>query len=266
MDFLQILILALVQGFTEFLPISSSAHLILVPQVLGYADQGLVFDIAIHIGSLLAVIVYFRQELGIMLSQYVQAIRSNNWQHPEVKLANLIILSTLPIVIGGALFKVLAATDLRSALVIAITTIGFGLLLGWADITGKRQINEHQIGIRQALLIGLGQVLAIIPGTSRSGITMTVGLMLGMTRKAAARYSFLLAIPTILMSGGLVALDLIQQPQSPDWGALSLGIGLSFIAALTCIHYFLKLIENMGMWPFVIYRLILGIAILLLLV
>ncbi|MCU7960183.1 MAG: undecaprenyl-diphosphate phosphatase [gamma proteobacterium symbiont of Bathyaustriella thionipta] len=266
MDFLQILILALVQGLTEFLPISSSAHLILVPQVLGYADQGLVFDIAIHIGSLLAVILYFRKELAIMLTQYLHAVQSGNWQHPEVKLANLIILSTLPIVVGGALFKVLAATDLRSALVIAITTIGFGLLLGWADSKGKRQINEHQIGIRHAWLIGLAQVLAIIPGTSRSGITMTAGLMLGMTRKAAARYSFLLAIPTILMSGGLVALDLVKQAQSPQWSTLALGISLSFFAALACIHFFLKIIERMGMWPFVLYRLILGGAILLLLI
>lgn len=266
MDFLQILLLSLVQGLTEYLPISSSAHLILAPALFGYDDQGLAFDVAVHVGSLLAVLVYFRTQLSTMIQQYFKSLRSGDWSHPEARLANLIMLATLPVMLAGLLFAGIIADSLRSPLVIAITTIGFGLLLLLADLRGKRRSCEYELGWRAALWIGAAQALALIPGTSRSGITMTAGLMLGMTREAAARFSFLLAIPAILMSGMLVSWELSQQQQLANWHELGWGILFSFIAAISCIHVFLRLVEKVGMWPFVVYRLLLGCFILLYLV
>ena len=262
MDTIQILILAIVQGLTEFLPISSSAHLILIPHFFGYKDQGLAFDVAVHIGSLLAVIAYFRGELRLMIADTWHSLLSGGKQTANSRLTWLIILATLPIVVCGLLFKTYVATELRSTQVIAATTIIFGILLLWYDFRGKRQRDEYSISWKDALLIGLFQVLAIIPGTSRSGITMTAGMLLGLTREAASRFSFLLAIPTILMSGGLVTFDLITGESPVEWLALLLGVLFSFLAAYLCITIFLKIIEKVSMLPFVIYRLVLGIALL----
>lgn len=258
MDTIQILILSLVQGITEFLPISSSAHLILTPRILGYHDQGLAFDVAVHLGSLLAVVGYFRADLARILHDFFLSLTANGIATKESRMAWMIILATLPIVIIGGIFKSLVETDLRSTLVIAITTVLFGLLLYWFDVKGKRSRDEYSVNWRDALVIGVFQALAIIPGTSRSGITMTAGLMLGLTREAASRFSFLLAIPTILMSGALVTLDLVQSDLPVMWNELLLGAALSFVSAYLCIHLFLKLIEKLGMLPFVIYRLLLG--------
>ena len=258
MDTVQILILSLIQGLTEFLPISSSAHLILMPRLLDYQDQGFAFDVAVHLGSLLAVIGYFRADISCMLHDFFRSLLPDGKPTRESRMAWMIILATLPIVIIGGIFKSLVETDLRSTLVIAVTTILFGLLLYLSDIKGKRARDEYSVNWKDALIIGALQTLAIIPGTSRSGITMTAGLMLGLTRKAASRFSFLLAIPTILMSGALVTLDLVQSDSPVMWHELLLGAALSFVSAYLCIHFFLKLIENMGMLPFVIYRLLLG--------
>ncbi len=262
METLHIFILALVQGLTEFLPISSSAHLILVPRVFGFEDQGLAFDVAVHLGSLLAVIGYFRRELRVMATDFLRSLHRSGQVTKNARMVWMIILATLPIVLGGALFKSLVEHDLRAPMVIAATTIGFGLALYWFDVRGAHQRDEHSLGWRGALIIGLSQVLAIIPGTSRSGITMTAGLMLGLSRQAASRFSFLLAIPTIVMSGALVTLELILSPAPVDWNALMLGVVLAFVAAYLCIHYFLKFIEQVGMLPFVLYRLLLGVLIL----
>ncbi len=264
MDTIQILILSLVQGFTEFLPISSSAHLILTPRLLGYQDQGFAFDVAVHLGSLLAVIGYFRTDIARMLRDFLLSLRASGTPTRESQMVWMIVLATLPIVVIGGIFKSLVETDLRSTLVIAVSTILFGLLLYWFDIKGRRTRDEYSLIWKDALVIGVFQALAIIPGTSRSGITMTAGLMLGLTREAASRFSFLLAIPTILMSGALVTLDLIQSDLPVSWNELLLGAVLSFASAYLCIHFFLKLIEKMGMLPFVIYRLLLGLALLVL--
>lgn len=261
METLHILILAIVQGLTEFLPISSSAHLILTPRIMGFADQGLAFDVAVHLGSLLAVIGYFRRDLLVMFIEFFRSLSSGGTQTENSRLVWLVIIGTLPIVVCGALFKSLVESDLRTPLVIATTTIGFGLLLLWVDLRCKHQRDEHSLSWREGLIIGLMQVLAIIPGTSRSGITMTAGLMLGLSRQAASRFSFLLAIPTILMSGALVTLDLVQSGKPVAWDALILGMVLAFGAAYLCIHYFLRFVERTGMLPFVIYRLLLGGAI-----
>jgi len=263
METIHIFILAIVQGLTEFLPISSSAHLILTPRIFEFTDQGLAFDIAVHLGSLIAIISYMRRDLWLMINDFIGSVGANGKTTENSRMVWLIALATVPIVIFGGLFKSLVENDLRTTSVIATTTIIFGLLLLWVDLRGKHQRNEHQLSWRDGLIIGLFQVLAIIPGTSRSGITMTAGLMLGLTREAASRFSFLLAIPTIIMSGALATLDLIQSNLPVDWNALFLGIILSCIAAYTCIHFFLRFVERIGMLPFVIYRLLLGIAIIL---
>ncbi len=258
MDTLQIIILALVQGLTEFLPISSSAHLILAPILMGYEDQGLAFDVAVHLGSLLAVSAYFRNELAEMLRDFITSFGPNGVATNNSRLAWMIIVATLPIMVVGKLLYPYIQTDLRSTFVIAVTTLLFGFLLLWADRSGEKKRDEFSISWKDALFIGGLQAIALIPGTSRSGITITGALILGLNRQAASRFSFLLSIPTILMSGALVTMDLVEQPQIIDWYSLMLGAILSCVAAYLCIHYFLKLIERLSMLPFVLYRLVLG--------
>lgn len=258
MDLIQIVTLALVQGISEFLPISSAAHLILVPLLTGWQDQGLAFDVAVHMGTLLAVVVYFRQELAKMATAFVASFSSPGNISFEGKMAWAVIIATIPAGLAGLVFKDEVETTLRSPLVIAGATLVFGLLLWWADARGKRERDESQITWGDVLAIGLGQALALIPGTSRSGITMTVALMMGLTRQAAARFSFLLSIPIILLAGGLKGFDLATTGATVDWGGMALGVLVSCLSALVCIHLFLKLLDRIGMLPFVIYRLILG--------
>jgi undecaprenyl-diphosphatase len=257
MDTLQAVMLALLQGLTEFLPISSSAHLILMPRLVGWEDQGLAFDVAVHVGTLLAVVTYFRHELAKMLVDCLQFIAGGK-PTPEARLAGLVLLATLPVAITGLLLHDFIETYLRSPLVIAVTTVVFGLLLWWTDWHGRRRWGESSLRISDALVIGLAQVLALVPGTSRSGITMTAGLALGLTRSAAARFSFLLSVPVILMAGGYETLRLAQQPGPVAWDVLFLGTAVAAISAWLCVHYFLKLVDRIGMLPFVVYRLALG--------
>ncbi|GAA6183555.1 undecaprenyl-diphosphate phosphatase [Aliiglaciecola sp. NS0011-25] len=261
MTLFEIIILAIIQGITEFLPISSSAHLILPSELLGWQNQGLAFDVAVHVGSLLAVMIYFRADIARMLVAWVQSGFSKQ-QTDDSKLAWWVILATIPAVAIGFLAKDFIEEYARSALVIACTTIVFGLVLWYADVTGKLTKNIYQLTWKNALFIGLAQAIALIPGTSRSGITMTAGLMLGMNRESAARFSFLLSIPVILGAGLLATLDLLQADTSVDWEALFYGIGLSFISAYACIFLFLSWISKIGMLPFVIYRLVLGVILL----
>ena len=257
MDFIQIVILAIVQGLTEFLPISSSAHLILVPLLLEWPDQGLAFDVAVHVGSLLAVLFYFRSEVVWILSAWLKSL-SGSQSTPNSRLGWWVILGTIPAILIGFTFKDIIEIELRSPWVIATTTILFGLLLGVADRFKNHQRSEYELRLRDVLIIGCFQALALIPGTSRSGITITAGLFLGMTRQAAARFSFLLSMPIIFASGVLQTRDLIQSSLVIDWLALSLAVVLSALSAGLCIHLFLSLIEKIGMLPFVIYRLLLG--------
>ncbi|WP_323844742.1 undecaprenyl-diphosphate phosphatase [Microbulbifer magnicolonia] len=258
MEIFQIVILALIQGLTEFLPISSSAHLILPNQVLGWPDQGLAFDVAVHFGSLIAVVAYFRHDIWALLRDGLGGLVNNRFTD-DGRLAWLIVLATIPTGLAGLFFKGFIETHLRSAAVIAATTIGFGILLWWADVRGVRTQTLAQLNWKKALFIGAAQVLALIPGTSRSGITMTAGLMLGMEREAAARFSFLMSIPVIALSALLLTYDLLLLESVP-WGDILLGTVLSLISAYLCIHFFLQFISRIGMAPFAIYRLLLGAA------
>ena len=255
---LQAVWLAAVQGFTEFLPISSSAHLILLPRLLGWEDQGLAFDVAVHIGSLAAVLFYFRHDLVPMVRDWVMTLAGRpNTEHS--RLAWAVVIGTIPLGIGGLLLKVLVGGELRSPLVIASTTILFGLLLAWAHYAGKRQRDEHTLSWKDALLIGGSQVLALIPGTSRSGITITTGLLLGLSRTAAARFSFLLSIPAIILPGILLGAELVQSAEPVHWRSFAFGVVSSAVFAYLCIRLFLALIQRIGMTIFVVYRLLLGV-------
>ena len=258
MSELQILVLALVQGLTEFLPISSSAHLILAPRLFGFDDQGLAFDVAVHLGSLAAVVAYFRHDIGRITLGWFGSLRPGGSRTVESRLGWAVIIGTIPVVIAGLLLKSLIEGELRAPWVIGLTTIVFGLLLGAVDLTARRERDLERLTLKDALLIGLSQVLALIPGTSRSGITMTTGLWLGLNRAAASRFSFLLSIPTILASSALVTKDLLESSGPVDWQSLGLGVLLSGAAAYLAIALFLRFIERIGMWPFVVYRLLLG--------
>jgi len=258
---IEVIILSLIQGLTEFLPVSSSAHLILPSAIFGWQDQGIAFDVAVHVGTLLAVMLYFRQDISNLT---VGWIKSLGGQHStDSKLAWWVILATIPAGLAGLLAADLIETFLRSPWVIAITTIVFGLALWWADATAKQHIAMNDMTWRQAVFIGVAQAVALIPGASRSGITMTAAMLLGLDKLSAARFSFLLSIPIIVLSGGYQTSKLLSEPANYDIYGILLGIVLSFLSALLCIHYFLKIISRMGMLPFVIYRLLLGIGLIL---
>ena len=257
MDMVQAVWLAIIQGLTEFLPISSSAHLILPAQILGWPDQGLAFDVAVHVGSFVAVVIYFRHDLQQLIMAWFKSLPVKAAGTPESRLAWCIILATIPAGLAGLLLGDFIEANLRSMAVIAVTTIGFGLLLGWADTRQRGVKTVDQLSWKSALVVGAAQALALIPGTSRSGITMTAALALGFDRTTAARFSFLLSIPIITLSGGYKALQLMYQTLVP-WTEILLGTALSAVTAYLCIHSFLRLVERVGMMPFVIYRLILG--------
>lgn len=248
-----ILLLAIVQGLTEFLPVSSSAHLILAGQAIGGSDQGLAFDVAAHLGSLLAVCLYFRRELG----SFVRAGLASGPSR-ERTLALQILAATVPAAAVGWLLHDWIAGMLRDPMVIAAATAGFGLLLGIADRRPHRIADEHGLGWRGALTVGLAQVLALVPGTSRSGITITAALFMGASRQAAARFSFLLAIPLLALAGGYEALQVAQGDAPIQWREFGLSFIFSALSALACIHWFLRLVDRVGMMPFVIYRLALA--------
>lgn len=257
MDWLQIVVLAVVQGITEFLPVSSSAHLILVPVLTGWDDQGLVFDVALHFGSLAAVILYFRHELIAMSRSWLRSI-SHRQLDDDARLAWAVLFATIPVGLAGLAFNDIIESALRSPLYLAAGLIVFGLVLAWADWRRNSGRTEYQLGWKDIVFIGLAQALALFPGTSRSGITITAGLLLGLGREAASRFSFLLSIPVIVIATGLQTKELLESGAPIQFTALATGTVLSGISAYLCIHYFLAFIKRIGMQPFVIYRLLLG--------
>ena len=260
MDITQLIILALIQGITEFLPVSSSAHLILVPLLTEWQDQGLAIDVAAHLGSLFAVMLYFRKDIARILFSGINSIIKKELSDVDSRLFWYLIFSSIPVLVFGFLLHDVISTYLRDPLIIAFASIGFGLLLWYADIAGKRIRQINSIGLRDAIIIGLAQVLALVPGTSRSGITMTAALMLGLDRQSAARFSFLMAVPIILVAGLYESLKLIQMNVTVDLNNFIITAVLSAVSALLSIHLFLKFLDKVGMLPFVIYRLALGLV------
>ncbi len=257
MDLIQIIALGIIQGLTEFLPVSSSAHLVLISIVMGWEDQGLFMDVAAHAGSLIAVMGYFRKELRDMIRAVLNPNAPENQE--TLHLISAIVVATIPIIVAGLLMADFIEQYLRSAHVIAFTTILFALALAYADKAGKELHDEYKLCWKGVLFIGFAQIFALIPGTSRSGVTMTAGLIMGLSKVAAARFSFLLSMPTILAAILYKSMQLASSQVDMDIAA-ALGVFvLSGVVAYLCIEAFVRLVNIVGMMPFVIYRLILGV-------
>ena len=260
-DYFQAFWLALLQGLTEFLPVSSSGHLILVPHYLGWNDRGLAFDIAVHLGTLVAVLAYFRADLYLLWRGALARLRGDR-HDPHGKLATALFISAAIIAVAGALFADWIAQHLRAPTPIAWATLLFGVALGLADWRGKKNRALETLRRRDVLWIALAQTLALIPGTSRAGVTITAGLALGLTREAAARFSFLLAIPVIALAGGWQTRRWLIADAPIDWGVLAFACALSAATAFVCIHWFLRFIQKRGLWWFVVYRIALAVLLL----
>lgn len=256
MPILHLAILALVQGVTEFLPISSSGHLVLVPYVMQWQDQGLMMDVAVHVGTLGAVMVYAWREIGMMLTGFWKLMRGRVDQGTRLMLQ--VIVGSIPVVIAGYAIATYAGGMLRSVEIIGWTTLGFGLLLGLADRVGMTVRRLEHMSYGGALAIGMAQVLALIPGTSRSGITMTMARFLGFERADAARFSLLLSIPAIAGAGTLTGIDLWQSGDISLTRDALTAAGLSFASALVAITLMMAWLRHAGFMPFVVYRLLLG--------
>ena len=262
MGSLHAFLLAVIQGITEFLPISSSAHLVLLPIVMQWQDQGVVIDIAAHFGSFLAVLFYFRSDLHKLTKSWFEKLDSSSNVSEGRHLAWLLMWATLPILIAALVLQAYILPYVRHAVVIAIASIFFGLLLWVTDLCGKKTRKTKQLTTVDALLIGLAQATALIPGASRSGVTMTAGLWLGLTRVEATRFSFLLAIPTIFTASLYGSYRALQQDAIVQWDlALSVG-ACSAVVAFLCIHWFIKFVGRVGMLPFALYRIFLGVVLL----
>ncbi|MBB5514384.1 undecaprenyl-diphosphatase [Rubricella aquisinus] len=263
MPLFDLVILALIQGLTEFLPISSSGHLILLPTLMGSADQGLALDVAVHVGSLLAVVLYFWHDVWRATRGFGQVLRGNI-SNADGFLALCLIVATVPVVIAGFILKITGLNEaLRSVEVIGWTMLVFGLFLYWADKT-KPEV-KHADGwlLKDALIMGLWQVIALIPGTSRAGITITGARLLGYERHDAAKLAMLMSIPTIIASGALLGLDVVGEA---DWALLKdagIAAAFAFFAALGALALMMRLLASVSFTPYVIYRVILGIGLLI---
>lgn len=252
----QIIVLAVVQGITEFLPISSSGHLILIPALTGWPDQGLFTDVMVHVGSLFAILVYFwRDVLTVIRGLFDIALRRKTW---AARLAGYIILGTIPAVVFGLILKLTGFLDLvRGVEIVAWNAVIFGVLLYVADRFGPHLKSMDDMTLRPALVIGIAQALALIPGTSRSGITMTASRMMGFRRDESARFSFLLGVPAISAAGALTLLEAVQSGTPIADDAIYAAV-LTFFSALAAIAFLMAIVRRMSFLPFVIYRLILA--------
>jgi len=264
MSLFHVVVLALVQGFTEFLPVSSSAHLALAPWLLGWPDQGLTFDIALHFGTLAAVIIYFfRDWLQIAAMGFGLPYRPSPDLARCPRLLWLIVLATIPVGVAGLLWKDYVETTLRSPILIGCMLILVGLLMGYADHIGKRGKTTGSISLADAGAIGAAQALAIVPGTSRSGITIVAGLFRGLNRESAARFSFLISAPAIAGAAAKAFLDLMEQGGIEPGMEIPFAVGI-LVSALTgwaVIAFFLKYLRRNSLKLFVYYRVIFGIIV-----
>jgi len=266
-NFFQALVLGMVQGLTEFLPISSTAHLKVVPVVLGWGDPGVAFTAVIQLGSIAAVLWYFWSDLRQITTGAIIAIARSDYRSNDFRLALGIVLGTIPIVIFGLLIKVLIPdfdnSPVRSLAAIAVASIAMSLLLGLAEQVGKRKRNFDNLGIKDGVLMGLAQALALIPGVSRSGSTLTAGLFMGLERAAAARFSFLLGIPAITLAGLVELKDALDEGLGNE-GMISLVVGTISAAVFSyaAIAWLLRYLQTKNTWIFIWYRLAFGVAIL----
>ena len=260
MPILHLILVAIVQGITEFLPVSSSGHLILLPNLTGLADQGLVIDVAVHVGTLGAVILYFWRDVARAVSGL---FRLGDLTHPDARLAVGLIVATIPVVIAGLLLKLTGYDEaMRSVAVVGWATLVFGLVLYWADQWGSNEKKSQDWTLRDAFIMGFWQVLALIPGTSRSGITITGARQLGYKRGEAARLAMLMSIPTILASGALIGLEVAASMDGAAARDSAIAAAFAFFAALAALHFMMRLLRSVSFTPYVIYRIALGVVLL----
>lgn len=253
----QAVVLAIVQGLTEFLPISSSGHLVLVPAAFGWADQGLAFDVAVHFGSLGAVLLFFRHDIRVLLRGGVQVL-GGNVNTPESRMALGIALGTIPAAMAGLMLADWIQENLRDPSVIVYTLSGYAVLMLLADRFGRRTREMSGFRIKDALIIGCAQALALVPGTSRSGVTITAALALGFERQDAARFSFLLAVPVILLATAYQLFLLVRSDVTVAWGQLGVAALVAGVVAYLSIEFFMRFVSRIGLMPFAIYRLALA--------
>ena len=261
MSSVQVIVLAIVQGLTEFLPISSSGHLVLVPSAFGWSDQGMAFDVAVHFGSLAAVLTYFRGDIRMLLGGARQVIAGKLGSF-EARLALGLGLGTVPAALAGLLLAAWIGDHLRSPSVIVVTLSGYAVLMLLADRLGSKSRMLSDVRLRDALWIGVAQALALVPGTSRSGVTITAAMALGFERTDAARFSFLLAVPVILLASAYELTVLLRADAAIPWGQLLAGAVISGVVAYLSIRFFMRFVNRVGLLPFAIYRLLLAAVIL----
>jgi undecaprenyl-diphosphatase len=255
-------VLGLVQGLTEFLPISSSAHIRVVSELFGWEDPGAAFTAVSQLGTETAVLLYFRRDIARIIRVWsLSLVKPELRGEPDARMGWYVIIGTLPIGILGFLLRDTIEGPARNLWLVATMLVVFGLALGYADLKARNTITLDRLSLRDALIYGGAQSLALIPGVSRSGGTTGAGLLLGYRREAAARYSFLLAIPAVLVSG-IFELRKIGDDEPVDWGPTILATGIAFAIGLTVIHYFLRYISTHTFRPFVIYRVALGLVVL----
>lgn len=259
MPLFQLILLAVIQGITEFLPISSSGHLILLPELTSLADQGQALDVSVHLGTLGAVILYFWRDVREAAMGLPRLLRGN-LETPGARLAYLLIVATIPAVIIGLLLKTSGIEEMmRSAFVIGWTMLIFGIVLWWADQRGAEVKEAHDWTLREAWLLGLWQAVALIPGTSRSGITITGARFMGYKRQDAAKVSMLMSIPVILASAALLGLDVVRDGDLGALTDLAIATGLAFVSALLALVLMMRLLRSVSFTPYVIYRVVLGL-------
>lgn len=256
MSLTQIIVLAVVQGLTEFLPISSSGHLALVPMLTNWPDQGLPMDVAVHVGTMFAVIIYFWRDLWAMLVGLIRFVRGK--RDPAARLAIQIMVATVPVLAAAWAFDKYVGDAVRAMAVIGWTTLGYGILLFVADRTSMTVKKVEHASYSDALIIGMAQILALVPGTSRSGITMTAARLLGYERAEAAKFSFLMSVPTIAAGGLWLALELYNAHDTSMTDDALAAMGLSFLTGLFAIAFMMRWLRRSSFTPFVIYRLLLG--------
>ncbi|MBS1301800.1 undecaprenyl-diphosphate phosphatase [Loktanella sp. SALINAS62] len=264
MTLFTLVLVALVQGITEFLPVSSSGHLILIPYITGEPAQGLVIDVAAHLGTLVAVILFFWADVRMALAGLPRLIRGKV-DTQGAWLALCLIIATIPVIVAGLILKITGLADVirDSMTVIALAFIIFGIVLYRADQTNPEDRTATQWTLKHAVIMGLWQVVALIPGASRSGVTITGARTLGYNRSDAARLSMLMSIPTILASGSLLALDVIGTTTPQIWTQIAIVAGLSCLAALAALSLMMRLLKSVSYTPYVIYRIVLGVILLI---
>ncbi len=262
MPLFHLLLIAIIQGVTEFLPVSSSGHLILLPSLTGMDDQGQVIDVAVHVGTLGAVVLFFWQDVKLAL-RGVPSLLRGHLDNPGATLAFCLLIATIPVIIFGVF---LAATGLDDAMrnikVIGWAMLGFGLVLYWADKTGTSNIEAEGWTVRDAIIMGLWQAIALIPGTSRSGITITAGRYLGYSRHGAAKLAMLMSIPTIIASGTFVGIDTASQANYQALKDGAIAAVFAFLSALLALSLMMRLLRSVSFTPYVVYRVILGVILL----